>query len=306
VTTDNVECYWPGVREQRFAAAVARLGRQERLDGAVRRLPWVLIREDEIVLGVPATVSADAVQTAAHRAGLTAERAVARVHAAPRPTTTGRSNTMSRNPLTLRGAALFAALLAALLVVPASLAGQPVTLTLNPPPPDFETCKSVGGGVICAGSRPQVNDLSDTGIVCGSGADAFDIFDQGAFEQHATRYYDRSGNLTRRLIEDFYSFGQLSNPATGATVNYTQHNVQTDILAVAGDLGSSTLTITGENIFRAASGTGAPLFFATGRQVFNSDESELISSTPHNGFIAAFFQGDTTAFDQVCAALGAS
>jgi hypothetical protein len=74
-------------------------------------------------------------------------------------------------------------------------------------------------------------------------------------------------------------------------------------------LTSSTQTITGEVIEKAANGapfgTGRPVFFATGRQVFNSDESELISSTPHNGFIDAFFLGEPTAFDQVCAALGA-
>ena len=85
------------------------------------------------------------------------------------------------------------------------------------------------------------------------------------------------------------------------TVNYTQHNVETDVLAIPGALTSSTQTDTGENIYRT--GTGVPVFIATGRQVFNFEGSELLFSAGRNGFIAAFSQGDTTAFDQVCAAL---
>jgi hypothetical protein len=37
--------------------------------------------------------------------------------------------------------------------------------------------------------------------------------------------------------------------------------------------------------------------------VFNFDESELIFSAGRNAFVAAFFEGDATAFDDVCAAL---
>jgi hypothetical protein len=51
--------------------------------------------------------------------------------------------------------------------------------------------------------------------------------------------------------------------------------VQTDVLAVPGDLTPSTETITGENIYKAGSGTGRPVFFGAGRQVFNFDMSEL-------------------------------
>ena len=201
---------------------------------------------------------------------------------------------------TTRGS-LLAAALGALALAPASFAAQPVIQTLNPPPPSFETCKAIGGGTICSGTQTVSYGPVDTGIACGSGTNAFDIFDQGAYNESATRHYDGNANLTRRVIHDKYSFGQWSNPITGATVNYTQNNVQTDVLAIPGDLTSSTETITGENIYRT--GTGAPVFIATGRQVFNFDMSELLSSSGRNGFIAAFFQGDATAFDQVCAAL---
>ena len=47
---------------------------------------------------------------------------------------------------------------------------SPVNLT--PPPPDFLTCRAVGGGTICQGSRVEQIAQEPTGIVCGSGATA--------------------------------------------------------------------------------------------------------------------------------------
>jgi hypothetical protein len=38
--------------------------------------------------------------------------------------------------------------------------------------------------------------------VCGSGASAFDIFDQGIHNQHAIRFYNAAGDLTRRISYD--------------------------------------------------------------------------------------------------------
>jgi hypothetical protein len=144
-------------------------------------------------------------------------------------------------------------------------------------------------------------DRDDTGIACGSGTAAFDIFDQGAFRQQATRFYDRDGNLIRRVLHERYTSGTWSNPLSGASVSYTQNNIITNLLAVPGDFDSATETIRGEVIIRGR--TAAPVFIAVGRQVFNFDESELISSAGRNDFIAAFFEADPTAFDAVCAAL---
>jgi hypothetical protein len=44
---------------------------------------------------------------------------------------------------------------------------------------------------------------------------------------------------------------------------------------------------------------------AVGRQVFNFDQSQLISSHGPNAFVAAFYEGDPHAFDKICAALAA-
>lgn len=201
---------------------------------------------------------------------------------------------------------LVTAMLAAVALVPQTsvFAGQPVTQTLTPPPSPDYTCMATGSGTICRANDQFSYGLVDTGIPCGSGTGAFDIFDTGVGAESKTRFYDQNGDLTKRVIDTRYTFGQWRNPLTGAAVSYTQHNVQTDVLSVPGDFTTSTETITGENIYKA--GNGAPVFIATGRQVFNFDMSELYFSAGRNDFIAAFFQGDTAAFDAVCAALRAS
>jgi hypothetical protein len=182
----------------------------------------------------------------------------------------------------------------------AVLAGPAVAETLTPPPPSFLSCNAVGGGTICRGSQIVSYGPEATGIVCASGASAFEIFDTGAFEQRVIRFYDSDGNLTRRVIHNTEIGGEWSNPVTGATVSYTQNYVTTDVLAVPGDLASATSTTRGEVIIRA--GTGAPVLIAVGRQVFSS-EGDLISSAGRNAFVAAAFEGDTSAFDAVCGAL---
>jgi len=121
--------------------------------------------------------------------------------------------------------------------------------TLNPPPPSFYTCKTVGNGTICMGDRIVDHGLTGTGIICGTGPNAFEILDNSALHQYATRYYDQDGNLTRRVIHEVYIFGETINSVTGATVPYTQHDTLTDVLAVPGDLSTATETVTGENIF---------------------------------------------------------
>ena len=49
---------------------------------------------------------------------------------------------------------LIAVLLGLSALVPAAIAGQPVTQTLTPAPLQFYTCKAVGNGTICDGSFP--------------------------------------------------------------------------------------------------------------------------------------------------------
>ena len=191
--------------------------------------------------------------------------------------------------------------LALLVIAPASLAGQPVTQPLNPPPPSFETCKATGTQTICQGARtlpPYGPD--DTGVACGSGSTAFDMFDSGVESQVAARYYDADGNLTRRVIHQTND-SALSNPLTGASIPYLQKNTITDMLAVPGDFGSATETITGEQNFTVP-GVGAVMLNA-GRIVTSPDGTVEFSAGPQ-GF-QDYFNGDTSALDALCTALGA-
>jgi hypothetical protein len=140
-----------------------------------------------------------------------------------------------------------------------------------------------------------------TGIFCGTGASAFEIFDSatGHIQHHAQRFYDANGNLTRRVFTDDYPGGQWSNPLSGAAVRYTQHQVTTGVLAVPGDLSTETQTLRGEINF-VVPGMGAVLLNA-GRVVFGPDGSIESQSGPQG--LNDYFAGNTGAFDALCAAL---
>jgi hypothetical protein len=137
--------------------------------------------------------------------------------------------------------------LAVLAMAPVARAGRPVTQTLNPPPPAFETCKAVGNGTICTGERVVALD-DDTGAMCGEGQTAFNIVISGTLDQLASRTYDANGNMTRRFIQNTYRSGRFLNSVSGASVPFTGHDTVTDILAVPADFNTATETITGEFI----------------------------------------------------------
>jgi hypothetical protein len=190
----------------------------------------------------------------------------------------------------------------ALIAVSAALAGQPVTQTLTPPPPPYETCKAVGNGTICQGTITDNYGPYDTGITCGSGPGAFDIFDSGVDYGLARRMYEENGNLVGRQLHDRVTSAQFSNPLTGATVPYTQSQARSDSFAVPGDFGSATETITGEIIFRPAG--GAPVLIGAGRVVFAPDGTTDFSAGP-TGFLD-LLSGNTAALRPLCTALGAA
>jgi hypothetical protein len=191
--------------------------------------------------------------------------------------------------------------LGALMLAPAASAqsGQACPSTLNPPALSFETCQTVGGGTIASGSRVASYGPNDMGPCLTD--PSFDVFDQATFDQHATRWYDQNGNLTRRHIYDHYTFGQWSNPLAGTVVPYTQNTVENDEYAIPGDMSSGTATFTGENVYRV--GTGAPLLFGNGRQAFSNVDGSLLESSGRNDFVLAFNENDPSVFAPICAAL---
>jgi hypothetical protein len=180
----------------------------------------------------------------------------------------------------------------------ASPAGRPVSQTLTPPPPPFETCKATGDGVICQGSIADSYGPFDTGLACGSGPSAFDVFDNADTNEVAMRVYDADGNLVRRVRHD-RADGELSNQLNGMTVPYVQVQNITDVLAVPGDLSSATQTLTGEIDVRLAQ--GAPLLIGAGRTVFAPDFTIEFQAGP-SGF-TDLLAGAPSAVDPICAAL---
>jgi len=191
----------------------------------------------------------------------------------------------------------------ALILVTAGLAGQPVTQTLNPPPPSWQTCKAVGNGTICEGTNTEAYGPVDTGFVCGTGASAFDIFDAAIDEFRIRKFFDEDGNLVRRDFYDNYVFGENSNPLTGAVVPYRQTDRRVEIFAVPGDVSTATTTITWEISARAPG--GAPLFRNTGRTVQGPDGTTEFRAGPL-GFWTLLLDGDRSVLDPFCAALAAS
>ena len=194
--------------------------------------------------------------------------------------------------------ALLTALLAVLAPVPASFAAQQVTQSLTPPPPSFLTCEAVGNGTICQGNRTfTVHPHPD--FTCGDGEN---IYDQGIIRQVVTRHYDTDGNLAQRVVHEFWSDAQKSNPLTGATAPYSQASNITDVLGVPGDFSSATETVTGQaNI--TIPGMGAVLLNA-GRTVTAPDGSIDFRAGPQD--FLDYFLGNTNVVNKLCATLGAN
>jgi hypothetical protein len=197
---------------------------------------------------------------------------------------------------------LAAVAIAALAVVPSALAGQPLTQTLTPPPPSFYTCMAVGSGTICHGTISESSGPGETGLVCGTGADAFNAWETSSLVERAARYYDRDGNLTKRVLRDDLA-GEFINPVTGATVPWTQYEIHTSMLAVPGDLGSRTVTIVGEFVITVPH-LGAVALEA-GRVIEAVDGTDLFSAGPQD-FTDYYSNGDTSAVAKLCGALGAA
>ena len=198
--------------------------------------------------------------------------------------------------------ALAAGAIGTLALAPTVLAAPPTPEDLNPPPPDFLTCKSLGAGTICTGSREEVKVAEpQPELVCGSGADTFVIHDNAVLHQRATRWYDADGNLTRRVLHERWKPAFWSNPLSGKVVPYTQTGKITTVLAVPGDFDSATETTVGENIYTDPV-THKKVLRSTGRVVFGADGT-LEFRAGQQPFLDAFIDGDMSVFDAVCAAL---
>ena len=178
-----------------------------------------------------------------------------------------------------------------------------MTQTLIPAPQPWVVCKAVGNGTICEGTQTGSYGPDDTGIVCGTGAGAFDVYDSGTFITRKTKYYNADGYLTKIVDHDRYVDAAWTNLLTGAIVPYTQSNVITDVLAVPGDRSTITETNVGENIYRDPV-TNTIVAQNVGRFVIGPDGDVLFESGKQD--ILDYFTSDPAALADLCAALGAS
>jgi hypothetical protein len=176
---------------------------------------------------------------------------------------------------------------------------RPVAQVLNPPPPSFETCTSVGSGTICSGQRTLNIADEGTGIVCGTGDTTFEIVWFAVVDQRASRTYDRDGNLSRRSIVETYSDGTFENSVTGKSLGFTLHDTVTDVLGVPADFSTAVETVTGGAI--VAGPDGGLRFAAAGRTVSSNDGLDM-QAGPGEIF-ALFANGAAPSLDLLCPAL---
>jgi len=201
-------------------------------------------------------------------------------------------------PLRLRRLALLPALALLLVTAPGVAAGQPTAMDLNPPPPDFYTCTPLGNGAICHAVITNTYGPDPTGIICQGAAGPFEVFDQARHVVDATRWYDRDGNLVKRIRAHTFLDARLSDPLSGRSVGYSQRDRDEEVFAIPGDLDSATL-YSENKLVAVVPGSGAVLV-ENGRFVATGDE--VLQLTGRRD-LSDFFAGDTAALDGLCSAL---
>jgi len=181
-------------------------------------------------------------------------------------------------------------------------AGHPVDpSTLNPPPPlEFNpVCESAGNGTICTVEFSDPPFAGGTGLICGSGASAYEVFQFQNRSVQGHRYYDQNGNLTRRHFHEVDT-GTVSNPNTHTALSFSGRITTLHDLATPGDISSGTQVLTGS--FRIYRPHGGVVILEAGRTVNLGDGTFIKESGPHP-LQDYFVFGDTAAIQPLCDAL---
>src|SRR6266496_6395349 len=98
-----------------------------------------------------------------------------------------------------------------LLIVAVVIAAVPFRASaqtgLNPPPPFWYTCKTTGSRTVCHGKM----SFDDFGGFDGTCPQGFDILENSHKDETGARYYDRNGNLIKRVLHDIFPVGDPLN-----------------------------------------------------------------------------------------------
>jgi hypothetical protein len=173
--------------------------------------------------------------------------------------------------------------------------------TLNPPPPpQFNpVCERVGGGTICTVQFSDPPFAGGTGVVCGTGANSYEVFQFQNRSVTGKRYYDQNGNLTRRHFNEVDT-GTLSNPLNHKAVSFIGRGTTLHDLSTPGDINSGTLVFTGN--FRVYRADGGTVTLEAGRTI-NTGTGDFIRESGPHPFQDYFVFGDTAAVQPLCDAL---
>ncbi len=191
-------------------------------------------------------------------------------------------------------------LAAAALVSPVAARDTVDPATLNPSPPDSfnAECFAGAGGTVCTlhFSEDPIND-EPSGIVC-DGTELLFSQDRSVVGK---RYYDADGNLVQRHFRESLS-GTFSNPDTGASVLWIQHDTVIHNLSEPGNLDSGTARSSG--LFtRVYLPGGGSILLDVGTVLVDEATGEVLASGGRHPFGDYFERGDTAALQPICDAL---
>jgi hypothetical protein len=143
----------------------------------------------------------------------------------------------------------------------------------------------------------------DTGIVCGSGANSFDIIDSATVHKYGPSFVDANDNFVKD-INFIDTIGAFSNSVTGASIQYKSRSIEHDSLAIPGDFDSTFTAVTTGEMNIVVSGSGA-VWQATGRVVdtFYPNGNETLDFYGQHDPAVYYFLGETSVADKLCAAL---
>lgn len=180
--------------------------------------------------------------------------------------------------------------------------GQPVDpATLNPPPPPGfnPVCEKDGQQTICTVQFSDPPSAGGSGVICETGAGAYEVFQFQNRSVVGLRYYDANGNLTRKIFREDL-IGTFTNPLTHTALSFDGRDTNHVNLTVPGDTTSGTVTITGS--FHVHLPNAGQVIFEAGRTVNLADGTFVSESGPHP-FQDYFVFGDTAAIQPLCNAL---